>query len=74
MASEFLDIPGNIKQMYLPFVLDPDNGIFKTPIKYKGAEKDTSTDTTLVSHSSQTKFQNLQQMLTASLQQEQVDC
>ena len=49
MASEFLDIPGNIKQMYLPFVLDPDNGIFKTPIKYKGAEKDTSTDTTLVS-------------------------
>ena len=34
MASEFLDIPGNIKQMYLPFVLNPKNGLHKAEIKY----------------------------------------
>ena len=32
MASEFLDIPGNIKQMYLPFVLNPSNGLHKSEI------------------------------------------
>ena len=37
MASEFLDIPGNIKQMYLPFVLNPKNGLHNTKITYADA-------------------------------------
>ena len=37
MASEFLDIPGNIKQMYLPFVLNPKNGLHKAEITYADA-------------------------------------
>ena len=32
MAGEFLSIPGNIKQLYLPFVLDPSNAINTSPI------------------------------------------
>ena len=32
MAGEFLSIPGNIKQIYLPFVLDPSNAINTSPI------------------------------------------
>lgn len=36
MAKEYLDIPGNIKQMYLPFVLNPFNPIHSSPIKYDG--------------------------------------
>ena len=34
MASEFLDIPGNIKQMYLPFVVNNDNGLCNSPIQF----------------------------------------
>ena len=37
MASEFLDIPGNIKQMYLPFVLNPKNGLHNAEITYADA-------------------------------------
>ena len=37
MASEFLDIPGNIKQMYLPFVLNPKNGLHNAKITYADA-------------------------------------
>ena len=48
MASEFLNIPGNIKQMYLPFVLNKSNPIFKTPIQYVGAQSGSNTDTKLV--------------------------
>ena len=40
MASEFLDIPGNIKQMYLPFVLNPSNGLHKSEIEYADAGAD----------------------------------
>lgn len=32
MAGEFLSVPGNVKQIFLPFVLDPKNAINKTPI------------------------------------------
>ena len=33
MAGEFLSVPGNVKQIFLPFVLDPqNNAINKTPI------------------------------------------
>ena len=52
MASEFLNIPGNIKEMYLPFVLDPSNKIFKTPIQYVGAKSGSNTDTQLVADAS----------------------
>ena len=37
MASEFLNIPGNIKQLYLPFVLDPSNPALSIPIKYENS-------------------------------------
>ena len=37
MASEFLNIPGNIKQMYLPFVLDKSNPALSIPIKYENS-------------------------------------
>ena len=56
MASEFLNIPGNIKQMYLPFMLDPSNDIFKTPVKYEGAEDGASADTKPVTASGHTQY------------------
>ena len=44
MAGEFLSVPGNIKQIFLPFVLDPDgNALNTTPVSVR---KDDDTGTT----------------------------
>jgi len=32
MAGEFLSVPGNVKQIFLPFVLEPGNALNTTPI------------------------------------------
>ena len=42
MASEFLNIPGNIKQMYLPFVINRQHGLHNASIRYE--DYDTSVD------------------------------
>jgi len=39
MAGEFLSVPGNVKQIFLPFVLKPDNAINKTPISVSNGDK-----------------------------------
>lgn len=49
MAGEFLSVPGNVKQIFLPFVLDPNNAINNTPIDVaedsgnKAGDKKTNT-------------------------------
>lgn len=36
-TGELLNIPGNVKQMFLPFVLDPNGSLNVIPIDVAGA-------------------------------------
>lgn len=45
MAGEFLSVPGNVKQIFLPFVLNPGNPLNNAPISVKAnTGKDAKTD------------------------------
>ena len=55
MASEYLNIPGNVKQMYLPFVLNPNNTINSKPIAYE-SDQSKSKDTVAVTADQKTQF------------------
>lgn len=55
-VSEYFDIPGNIKQIFVPFVLDKGNSINKIPIEVHASEKGPTDTTASGGESSKTQY------------------
>lgn len=57
-ANEYLKIPGNIKQMYLPFVLDPNNPIHSVPLiaSRDAVQKGQTNDVSVTGNSGTPQF------------------